>query len=47
MKTIAFAVAALALMATTVVPAQAASFGELPKYFNDQGAQVPAFPGAR
>ncbi len=47
MKTIAFAIAAAAMMAATVVPAQAAAFGELPKYFNDQGTQVPAFPGAR
>lgn len=43
MKTIALAAAVAALLAAA--PVQAASFGQLPHTFNDQGTQVPAFPG--
>lgn len=47
MKTLAMtAVAALAAL-MTVAPVQAATTGELPQYFNDQGEQVPAFPRGR
>lgn len=46
MKTIAIAAAALATM-LAIAPVQAASFGELPQTFYDQGRQVPAFPGSR
>ncbi len=45
MKTIALAVAFAALMAAA--PVQAAGFAQLPQTFNDQGSQVPAFPGTR
>ncbi len=47
MKTIVLAASLAALMAVSIAPVQAAGFGELPKYFNDQGQQVPSFPGAR
>ncbi len=46
MKTMVLAAAALATL-LAVAPAQAASFGDLPQYFNDQGEQVPAFPRSR
>lgn len=45
MKTIALAAAFAALIAAA--PVQAASFGQLPQTFNDQGSQAPAFPGTR
>ncbi len=46
MKSIVLAAAALATL-LAIAPAQAASFGDLPTTFYDQGRQVPAFPGSR
>lgn len=46
MKAIALATALAAMIAAAPVHA-AGWFGDLPQTFNDQGRQVPAFPGGR
>ncbi len=56
MKTTVFAAASLASQAAVaaalitliaIAPVHAASFGELPTSFLDQGSQAPSFPGNR